>query len=188
GESQEGNASRVDLATGRSQSIRPIAPPAAGRGAAAGNATGGSATAEATCIDGRITVPGGGGRGAGGGGGGRGGGQANVLNAEHGDLYRFNWNTPLMLSPHNPNIVWMGGNRLFRSYDQGNHWIASADLTKHIDRCNVTLMGALGTAAQLSKNDGVTSFGTLTTISESPVMPGVVWAGTDDGNLQVSTD
>ncbi|HEX7547170.1 MAG TPA: hypothetical protein VF368_10610, partial [Gemmatimonadaceae bacterium] len=198
GESQEGNASRIDLAAGRSQSIRPVAPPAAGRGASAGNATGGnapagsatggSATAEATCIDGRITAPGASGRGAGGGGGGRGGGQANVLNAEPGDVYRFNWNTPLMISPHNPNIVWMGGSRLFRSYDQGNHWIASADLTKHVDRCHVTVMGTPGTAVQLSKNDGVTSFSTLTAISESPVLPGVVWAGTDDGNLQVSTD
>jgi hypothetical protein len=49
-------------------------------------------------------------------------------------------------------------------------------------------MGAPGTAAQLSKNDGVSSFSTITAISESPVLPGVVWAGTDDGNLQVSTD
>jgi photosystem II stability/assembly factor-like uncharacterized protein len=179
GESQDGNTNRVDLGTGRSQSIRPTAPPApSGRGA----------VSDATCVDGRITTPGAGGRGAGGGGGGRGGGQSNVLNAEPGDVYRFNWNTPLMLSPHNPNIVWLGANRMFRSYDQGNHWVASADLTKRVDRCNVTLMGAPGTAAQLSKNDGVSSFSTITAISESPVMPGVVWAGTDDGNLQVSTD
>src|ERR1035437_2103242 len=186
GESQGGTAPRMALGTGRSQSIRPVAPPAAGRGAAAGNVAAGNATADATCVDGRITTPGAGGRGAGGGG--RGGGQANVLTAEPGDVYRFNWNTPLSLSPHNANIIWMGGNRLFRSYDQGNHWVASADLTKRMDRCNVTVMGAAGTAAQLSKNDGVTSFGTLTAISESPVLPGVVWAGTDDGNLQVSTD
>ena len=44
-------------------------------------------------------------------------------------------------------------------------------------------MGVPGTQAQLSKNDGVTAYGTITAISESPVMPGVVWAGTDDGNL-----
>jgi len=182
GESQDGNTNRVDLGTGRSQSIRPTAPPAGGRGAAAGNAN-----ADATCVDGRITTAGAGGRGAGGGGG-RGGGAANVLNAEPGDAYRFNWNTPVMLSPHNANVVWIGANRLFRSYDQGNHWVASADLTKHIDRCNVTVMGAPGIAAQLSKNDGVSSFSTITAISESPVMPGVVWAGTDDGNLQVSAD
>ena len=178
-ESQEGNTSRVDLGTGRSQSIRPVAPPRAGAANAAG---------EAACVDGRITAPGAGGRAGGGGGGGRGGAQPNVLNADPGDTYRFNWNTPVMLSPHDPNIVWIGANRVFRSYDRGDHWMASADLTKHVDRCNVTVMGAPGTAAQLSKNDGVTSFSTITAISESPVMPGVVWAGTDDGNLQVSTD
>jgi photosystem II stability/assembly factor-like uncharacterized protein len=176
-ESQEGNTSRVDLGTGRSQSIRPTAPPAARPEGAA---------SEAPCVDGRITVPGANGRG--GRGGGRGGGRSNVLNAAPGDVYRFNWNTPVMLSPHDPNIVWIGANRLFKSYDRGDHWIASADLTKHVDRCDVTVMGAAGTTAQLSKNDGVTSFSTITAISESPVMPGVVWAGTDDGNLQVSTD
>src|SRR5207244_1442649 len=45
-----------------------------------------------------------------------------------------------------------------------------------------------GDKAQLSKNDGVSAFSTITAISESPVLPGVVWAGTDDGNLQVSRD
>jgi hypothetical protein len=111
-----------------------------------------------------------------------------VTNAEAGDVYRFNWNTPVMLSPHDPNIVWIGANRVFKSYDQGNHWIASADLTKRVDRCGVTVMGAAGTTQQLSKNDGVTSYSTISAISESPVTPGVVWAGTDDGNLQVSVD
>ena len=42
-------------------------------------------------------------------------GTPNVLNAQPGESYRFNWNTPLLLSPHNPNIVWLGGNRLFKS-------------------------------------------------------------------------
>jgi hypothetical protein len=181
GESQDGNTNRVDLATGRSQSIRPFAPPAAGgRGAAT----------DATCVDGRITTPGAGGRGAGGGGSGRGGAgvASNVLNAEPGDVYRFNWNTPVLLSPHDPNIVWLGANRVFKSMDQGNHWVASEDLTKHMDRCNIAVMGAAGTTQQLSKNDGVSSYGTITAISESPVLPGVVWAGTDDGNLQVSVN
>jgi photosystem II stability/assembly factor-like uncharacterized protein len=174
--SQDGSVSRTDLRTGRTQTIRPNAG-AAGRGA--------NGAANAPCVDGRI----GGGGGAGGGGGGRGGVvQANVINAQPGDAYRFNWNTPIMLSPHNPNIVWIGGNRLFKSVNRGDNWVASADLTKHIDRCSVTVMGVSGTQAQLSKNDGATAYSTITAISESPVMPGVVWAGTDDGNLQVSRD
>ena len=72
-----------------------------------------------------------------------------------GDAYRFNWNTPFIMSPHNPSIVWLGGNRLFKSYNRGDTWVASADLTKQIDRNTVALMGVPGDRTQLSKNDGV---------------------------------
>src|SRR5581483_7382425 len=129
-----------------------------------------------------------GGRGGGGGGGGRGGGRANVINATPGEQYRFNWNTPYILSPHNPSIVYYGGNKLFRSYDGGTSWVESADLTKQVDRCHVSVMGVGGDKSQLSKNDGLSQYSTIIAVSESPVMPGVVWAGTDDGNLQVSRD
>jgi hypothetical protein len=111
-----------------------------------------------------------------------------VVNARPGDTYRFNWNTPILLSPHNPSTIWMGGDRLFRSDNQGDLWVASADLTKQVDRCKVTVMGAAGNTAQLSKNDGVGAYSTIIAVSESPVARGVVWAGTDDGNLQVSRD
>jgi hypothetical protein len=132
---------------------------------------------------------GGGGRGGrGGGGGGAGGGRGNVLNAQPGDVYKFNWNTPYILSPHDPNIVWYGGNHLFKSYNGGDTWTASPDLTKQIDRTTVTVMGVQGDKTMLAKNDGHTQYGTIISVSESPVMPGVVWAGTDDGNLQVSRD
>ncbi len=157
-ESQNGATNRYDLSTGRSQSIRPRAPTTGGR------------------------APGGGG------GGGFGGGPPNVVNAASGDQYRFNWNTPFVLSPHNPGIIWLGGNRLFKSYNRGDTWVASADLTRQIDRSKVEMMGVPGDRAMLSKNDGVTFYSTIISISESPVMPGVVWAGTDDGNLQVSQD
>ena len=110
------------------------------------------------------------------------------MNAGPSDAYRFNWNTPFLLSPHNPSIVWLGGNRLFKSYNRGDTWVASADLTKQVDRNTVTMMGAPGDRTQLSKNDGVVAYSTIIAVSESPVMPGVVWAGTDDGNVQVSRD
>jgi photosystem II stability/assembly factor-like uncharacterized protein len=128
--------------------------------------------------------------GRGGGGGGRGGGATpNVLNATDKDeAYRFNWNTPFQLSPHNPSIVWLGGNRLFKSYNRGDTWVASADLTKRVDRNTITMMGVPGNVSMLSKNDGVTSYSTIISLNESPVMPGVVWAGTDDGLVQVSRD
>jgi hypothetical protein len=117
------------------------------------------------------------------------GGAPNVINATPGEVYRFNWNTPVVMSPHNPKIVWLGGNKLFKSYNQGDTWVESAeDLTKKVDRNTVAMMGVPGNVTQLSKNDGVVSYSTIVSISESPVMPGVVWAGTDDGNLQVSRD
>ena len=62
------------------------------------------------------------------------------------------------------------------------------DLTKKVDRNTVPMMGVAGNVTQLSKNDGVVSYSTIISIAESPVMPGIVWAGTDDGNLQVSRD
>ncbi|MBI3262949.1 MAG: hypothetical protein HYZ58_07340 [Acidobacteria bacterium] len=175
-ESQNGNTNRYDLRTGRGQSIRPIAP--AGRGGGRGGAEapaagGGQAGAAPPEQAGGFGGP---------------GGPPNVLNASPGDQYRFNWNTPFILSPHNPSIVWLGGNRLFKSYNRGDTWIASPDLTKQIDRSKIEMMGVPGDRTMLSKNDGVTSYSTIITVSESPVLPGVVWAGTDDGNLQVSRD
>ncbi len=184
-EAQDGNTQRRDLRTGEAKSIRPVAPPAP-RDA--------PTPAPGTCVDGRITPPADtsaaarGGGGGGGGFGGRGGGTANVVNGVAGERYRFNWNTPYMLSPHDPNIVWLGGNRLFRSTDQGDLWVASADLTKAVDRCDVTVMGVRISTPLISENDGVSSYSTITAVSESPVRAGIVWAGTDDGNLQVSRD
>ena len=183
-EAQDGRTVRTDLRTGRTVSIRPIAPPATATP---------QAPAPGSCVDGRIVPPATAGRagGAGGGGGGfggRGGGTPNVVNARPGDAYRFNWNTPILLSPHNPRTIWMGGNRLFRSDNQGDLWTASVDLTRQVDRCRITVMGAPGTTAQLSKNDGVSAFSTVISISESRAVAGVVWAGTDDGLLQLSRD
>src|SRR5437870_12149149 len=106
---------------------------------------------------------------------GRRGGPTNVLNAKTGDQYRFNWNTPVIMSPHNPKIVWLGGNRLFKSYNQGDTWVASADLTKQIDRNTVAMMGVAGDRTQLSKNDGVVSYCPIISISEPLTLPGVVW-------------
>jgi hypothetical protein len=116
------------------------------------------------------------------------GGRATVLNSSAGDLYRFHWNTPFILSPHDPNIVYLGGNRLFKSYDRGDTWVSSADLTKQVDRCKVVVMGVRGDEDMLAENDGIEYYSTIVSVAESRVMPGVVWAGTDDGNLQVSRD
>jgi photosystem II stability/assembly factor-like uncharacterized protein len=158
-ESQDGNTNRYDLRTGRVQSIRP-------RAAALGRARGSAGPLPGT------------GRGAAG----------NVLNATPADQYRFNWNTPFQLSPHNPSILWLGGNRLFKSYNRGDSWTASDDLTRQIDRNLISIMGVPGNRTMLSKNDGVVAYSTIVSLAESPVIPGLVWVGTDDGNVQVSRD
>ena len=92
------------------------------------------------------------------------------------------------MSPHNSRILYVGGDRFFKSVDRGDTWTASADLTKHIDRNTLSIMGVSGKDPMASKNDGYTSYGYIVTIAESPVVPGILWAGTDDGNVQVSRD
>jgi len=86
------------------------------------------------------------------------------------EAYRFNWNTPVRLSSHNQDIVYFGTQHLMRSMDQGNNWEQiSPDLTTN-------------------KNDGNVAHSTITTISESPKQFGLVWVGTDDGNIQVTSN
>ena len=189
-ESQNGNTNRYDLRKPGSVSIRPRAPgggrgtpptgPEANEGAEAGRTPAQQAQQQQTQQQQpqQQAQQQGGGR----------GGPPNVLNARPGDQYRFNWNTPFALSPHNPSMVWLGGNRLFKSMNRGDTWTASEDLTKQVDRNRVPMMGIAGDRTMLSKNDGVTAYSTIVSLSESPVVPGVVWAGTDDGNVQVSRD
>lgn len=83
---------------------------------------------------------------------------------------RFNWQTPLLLSPHQPEVLYMGANRLYRSFDQGRSFAPiSPDLTRSDERGNVP-------------------FATITTIDESPLQFGRLIVGTDDGQVQVSAD
>jgi photosystem II stability/assembly factor-like uncharacterized protein len=88
---------------------------------------------------------------------------------------RFNWTPPIALSPHNPAIVYTGAQVVFRSLDRGAHWQEiSPDVTTNED------------AKQ--HGEGHISFCTLTTLAESPVAPGVIWTGSDDGKVQVTKD
>jgi hypothetical protein len=168
-ESQNGSTNRINLRTGESGSIRPNAPPPPPQ----------------------VDVPSAAGRGGQAAGGGRGGGRGgspNVVNGAPGEQYRYNWNTPFHLSSHNPSVVILGGNRVFKSYDRGETWIASPDLTKQYDRNTHEIMGQPGNVTMLSKNDGISNFSTVISVSESPITPAILWAGTDDGNVQVTRD
>lgn len=85
------------------------------------------------------------------------------------DTYRFNWNTPVVLSPHNPDIVYMGSQKLLRSMNRGDNFEEiSPDLTTNF------------------KPQGNVPYSTITQISESPFQFGLIWVGTDDGNVQVT--
>ncbi len=102
--------------------------------------------------------------------------------------YRFQWNSPLMISPHDPKTIYYGGNHLFKSTDRGDTWqVLGEDLTTNADRTKMPLMGKLQ-ADQLSASDGIAAWPCITAIAESPVKAGVLWVGTDDGNLQISRD
>jgi photosystem II stability/assembly factor-like uncharacterized protein len=104
------------------------------------------------------------------------------------ETYRFNWNSPILISPHDPKTIYHGSNKLFRSPDRGETWEASVDLTTQQDRDKLPLMGVLSDENTLSRNDGIAYYGDITTISESPLKKGLLYVGTDDGNLQVSRD
>jgi photosystem II stability/assembly factor-like uncharacterized protein len=103
--------------------------------------------------------------------------------APQGETYRFNWSSPIVMSPHNSATIWFGGNKLFKSVDRGDNWrVASPDLTTNDPEKNKNMEGLT------PENTGAERHCTIITISESPRKAGVVWVGTDDGNVQVSED
>jgi photosystem II stability/assembly factor-like uncharacterized protein len=182
-ESQNAGINRYNTETGEQKSIKPAAAAQGGRG------------------------------GAGGGGGGFGRGGSPIINPIAGAIVQFNWNSPILLSPHNPSTIYLGGKSLYISRDRGNSWFTTKDLSKGIDLNTRQIMGVSysepncsggggggggrgaagarpGEACILSKHDGYVAneFGTMTEVAESPVLPGILWAGTDDGNVQLSKD
>ncbi len=103
--------------------------------------------------------------------------------------YRWNWDTPMSLSPHNPATIFVAANRLYKSTDRGHSWKAvSADLTGSADRETFELIGVKAKDINIAKNDGVLHFGTLVTFAESPKKAGLYYTGSDDGVLSVSKD
>ncbi len=103
--------------------------------------------------------------------------------------YRWNWDTPMMLSPHDPSTIYVGANQLFKSTDRGMSWAAiSPDLTTGVDRDTLQIMGVQGKDIKIAKNDGVSTYATLFTIAESKLKAGLYYTGSDDGQLNVSRD
>jgi photosystem II stability/assembly factor-like uncharacterized protein len=105
--------------------------------------------------------------------------------------YRYHWDTPIALSPHDPATVYIAGNRVFKAPDRGLTFTPiSPDLTtgEDSDREQIVTMGLKGSEITISKNDGISAYGTIVALAESPKTPGVIYAGTDDGRLQVTKD
>jgi photosystem II stability/assembly factor-like uncharacterized protein len=98
--------------------------------------------------------------------------------------YRFNWDAPIHISPNDPSVVYWGGNVLFRSRDYGYSWdIISPDLTTDDPQKQLDSGGEIYT-----DNTAAEFHTTIYTIAESPVEAGVIWVGTDDGNVQLTRD
>ena len=95
--------------------------------------------------------------------------------AEGQPRYRFHWNSPLVMSRHKPGVLYLGGNQVFRLTDRAEHYaVISPDLT-HNDPARTNASGS-----------GAENYGVVFSLAESPVKPGLLWAGTDDGRLWVT--
>ncbi|MEP1143247.1 MAG: glycosyl hydrolase [Henriciella sp.] len=103
--------------------------------------------------------------------------------------YKWNWNTPLLISPHNADRIYYAAEYLFASNDRGNNWdIISGDLTRQIDRNGLEVMGRVWSVDAIAKNDSTSIFGAAIALSESPVVEGLIYVGTDDGVISVTED
>jgi len=93
---------------------------------------------------------------------------------------RFNWSAPILVSPHDSNVVYHAANKLLKSTYRGEGWVEiSPDLTTN-DTTKLTVGGKGG--------DGNVTYCTITSVDESPLAPGLIWVGTDDGNVQLTKD
>jgi photosystem II stability/assembly factor-like uncharacterized protein len=105
-----------------------------------------------------------------------------------GGAFRWNWETPIVLSPYGaPRALYVGANHLFKTTDRGDTWhLISPDLTKNDPEKTKNITGGL--TSDVEPGGGAEHYGTIVTIGESLVRQGVIWVGTDDGNVQVTRD
>lgn len=102
---------------------------------------------------------------------------------------RWNWDAPLLVSPHDPSRLYYGSQRLWRSDDRGNSWRAvSGDLTLAKNRYEMPFMGRVPGVDALFDHGAMSKYATTTAVSESPLREGTLAVGTDDGLVQVTTD
>jgi photosystem II stability/assembly factor-like uncharacterized protein len=105
----------------------------------------------------------------------------------HEDTERFNWDAPILISPHDPARLYFASQRVWRSDNRGDSWTAiSGDLSHGRDRLKEPLMGRVWSFDASWDLYAMSKFGTITSLSESPLVEGLLYAGTDDGRIQVS--
>ncbi|MGH7551641.1 MAG: WD40/YVTN/BNR-like repeat-containing protein, partial [Longimicrobiales bacterium] len=102
--------------------------------------------------------------------------------------YRWNWDTPIVLSPHDPGVMFVAANRVFRSTDRGDSWtVISPEMTMNANRNEIVTMGVRNDSIRIARNDGV-NWPTIVSLAESPRQAGLLYVGTDDGVVSVSRD
>jgi photosystem II stability/assembly factor-like uncharacterized protein len=107
--------------------------------------------------------------------------------ADSASRYRFNWSTPFFISSHSASTIYFGGNKLLKSTDRGdNFYPISPDLST---ADSFRIRASTKTTGGITRDaTGAETHGTITTISESPIRPGILWVGTDDGNVWGTTN
>lgn len=102
---------------------------------------------------------------------------------------RWNWDAPLIVSPHSNTRLYFGAQRLYRSDDRGDSWKAvSPDLTRALDRNKLPLMGKVWPVDAIQKNVSTAFYDNISSLAESPKQEGLIYVGTDDGLVQVTED
>ena len=105
------------------------------------------------------------------------------------DAYKWNWNTPLLLSPHNPTRIFYAAEKVFQSDDRGENWrVISPDLTRKLDRNKLKVMDRVWSVDTIAKNASTSMYGSIIALNESPLQAGLLYVGTDDGLISVSED
>ncbi len=102
---------------------------------------------------------------------------------------RWNWDAPLIVSPHSPTRLYYAANVLFRSEDRGNTWErVSGELSRDLDRNQLEVMGRIWSVDTVAKNRSTSYYGNAVALCESPLAEGLLYVGTDDGRVHVTED
>lgn len=112
------------------------------------------------------------------------------LNPEKGEAqYNFNWDAPLLISPHNHKTLYFAANKLLKSMDRGDSWeVISDDLDQNIDRNKWPLMGKWWPMDAVAKNGSTSRYGAVVSLDESRLQEGLIYAGSDDGQISITED